>query len=173
MEPLSCPSGPTRNRLRGARRTQVVTSGAVKTSRAGTRCCASASKFNTDADRVPTGSDLKALPNFFTDPLRRRWAAFEGRTVARRKGPHQDTGARIRRFAPAFWIRANEGRPWAESVFWTAAASEARLRFGLDSKAGNLILSLYWRMEPKRRRRSALPTQSKEIPDCASRTSNL
>ena len=54
----------------------------------------------------------------------------------------------------------------------------ARRRFGLDRRAGNLIQSLCWRTEPKRRRRvgppsPALPAQSKESPDWASKMSNL
>ena len=51
-----------------------------------------------------------------------------------------------------------------EAIFWTAAASEALRRFGLEGKVENLIHSLCWRTEPKRRRRSALPAQSKESP---------
>ena len=60
---------------------------------------------------------------------------------------------------------------------WTAAASEARRRFGLDER-GNLIQSLCSGTEPRRRRRVgppslALPAHSKESPDSASKTSNL
>ena len=78
------------------------------------------------------------------------------------EGHYQDLGAAIRRFVQAARFRVNEACPQAGSVFWTAAASEARRRFGLDGKAENLIQSLCWRAEPKRRRRSALPAQSKE-----------
>ena len=67
---------------------------------------------------------------------------------------------------------------WVGSILWTAAASEARRRFGLDGKAGNLIQSPCWRGESKRRRRAgppshALPAQSKGSPACASKMSNL
>ena len=71
------------------------------------------------------------------------------------------------------WSRNHQAGPWV-SVFWTAAASEARRRSGLDGRQeGNLIQSFGSETEPKRRRRSALPAQSKESLDCASKTSNL
>src|SRR4030095_10708715 len=56
---------------------------------------------------------------------------------------------------------AHEACPCVGSVLWTAAASAARRRFGLDGKAGNLIQSFRSGTERKRRSRSALPAHSK------------
>jgi hypothetical protein len=82
---------------------------------------------------------------------------------------YQDTEAAIRRFVQASRFRVNEACPWIGNAFWSAAASEARRRFGSGGKAGNLIQSVCCRAEPKRRRRCALPAHSIEGQDTTSR----
>jgi len=77
------------------------------------------------------------------------------------------------RFVSSQYVPPTKPVPGSEATFGLRRQAKRDAALDWIVKPGNLIQSVWWRTSQKRPRRSALPAQSKESPDCGSKTSNL